>query len=269
VADKPYPVDWRFLPEPVLYAKDRARSAFNRLGGGPLSANFFSKVWFNLLRPGTLAALRQAGVIFIHIPRTGGTSIARALYGRNLPHVSLAFYRSLGKADIAALPSFAIVRSPADRIASSYRFLRAGGTSLIPSSRYDPLKLAKCGSLEAFLEALARRPDLIREYDALRPQNEYVSDAAGRVIVDRLFPFEEIASVNQALSDWLGIAEIPQMNESRGEPVVISTDARHLVEQLYGADVKLHEDVCSGYRSVGGTFEIVGESPARRAAAAA
>ena len=188
--------------------------------------------------------------IFIPIPRTGGTSIARVLYGRNLPHVSLSFYRSLGDADIAALPSIAIVRSPVDRIVSSYRFLRAGGTSLIASSRYDPVKLAQCGSFETFLEALARRPELIRRYDALRPQTEYVTDSAGQVIADCLYRFDEFASLNQDLSKCLGGAEIALLNESTGEPVSISTDARRLVQQLYGADVKLYEDVCDAHGRV-------------------
>ena len=70
---------------------------------------------------------RKAGVVLIHVPRTAGTSLALELYGRFVGHFSLADLCAVSAPDVLALPRFAIVRNPWDRLVSAWAFAKAGG----------------------------------------------------------------------------------------------------------------------------------------------
>lgn len=123
---KPYRIDWRFLPDLLLKWKDAIRHVVNRMGGSEYMPSPLARIWFATIRPGVFRSMRSAEVVFVHVPRTGGTSISQALYGRNLPHLSMAYYQALAGDKLAGLPSFAVIRDPIDRLASAYRFIRAG-----------------------------------------------------------------------------------------------------------------------------------------------
>lgn len=247
---KPYLIDWRILPDGMLSCKDELRHHINRLGGDTRHASSIGRAWFAYVRFGTLNAMVRAGVMFIHVPRTGGSAVARALYGRNLPHLTIGYYRSLGNRRLAGLPSFAIVREPVDRLASAYRFLVAGGTAVVASSRYDPRGLAQSPSFDAFVETIAFDPAALHIYDPIRPQADFVTDEHGSVLVDRLFRFDDLATGDAALAEWIGVPRLARFNESRSAPAVCSPSTRRLIETLYAEDFALYERLCTDDRSI-------------------
>lgn len=240
---KAYPVDWRFLPEPALVCKDTIRHVLNKAGGGPQRPSIIGEAWFKLFHRAQLAKFKAAGVVFVHVPRTGGTSVCQLLYGQNVPHVSLAYLRKVGGEPIARLPSFSIIRSPISRIVSAYRFIRNGGTSLMACSRYDPLGVRRISTFDAFIEALARHPQHLRSYDVLRTQSEYVTDGSGRLLVDRLFSFEDVAEGSPDLLRWLGATAMPRLNASERLPLSMSADSIRLIETIYAEDLRLHDHI--------------------------
>ncbi|PKB14253.1 hypothetical protein B0I00_2885 [Novosphingobium kunmingense] len=240
---KAFPIDWRFLPEPALVCKDSIRHVLNKAGGGPHLPSIVGKAWFKLYHRTQLSRVKAAGVVFVHVPRTGGTSVGKVLYGQNLPHVSLAYLRRVGGEPLARLPSFSIIRSPTARIVSAYRFIRAGGTSLMACSRYDPLGLRRISTFDAFIEAIARHQHQLRSYDVLRAQSEYVTDSSGILLVDRLFAFEDVAQGSPDLHRWLGANDLPMLNASDHLPLSISANSRRLIETIYANDLQLHDRV--------------------------
>ena len=80
-------------------------------------------------------AMRRRNLIFVHVPRVAGTSIAQALYGpRCTRHHSIRYYKTVAPRFWEKADSFAVLRDPFDRFASSYAFVRsAGGAYLAPS----------------------------------------------------------------------------------------------------------------------------------------
>ncbi len=57
--------------------------------------------------------------LFIHVPKTGGSSLAKALYGGYINHVSVKIHYLLDQERFARMIVFAIIRHPAERFLSS------------------------------------------------------------------------------------------------------------------------------------------------------
>lgn len=67
---------------------------------------------------------RNGAFIFIHVPKTAGTSIAAALGRRKCSHGTSRDYRTLLGRSYDEMFSFAFVRNPWDRFMSLYRYAR-------------------------------------------------------------------------------------------------------------------------------------------------
>ncbi len=65
--------------------------------------------------------------IFIHVPKTAGSSVAQALFGQNSRHVPYFEYQRANPGKFRRFFKFAFVRNPWDRLVSTYFFLQAGG----------------------------------------------------------------------------------------------------------------------------------------------
>jgi hypothetical protein len=65
--------------------------------------------------------------IFIHIPKTAGTSVARTLFGQGSRHVPYFEYEKVNGRKFNRYFKFAFVRNSWDRLVSTYFFLKKGG----------------------------------------------------------------------------------------------------------------------------------------------
>lgn len=235
---KPYLVDWRFLPEHVLLAKDTLRHGIVHLGAAMAASRLTRPVWRRAFRGAMVPPVLAAGRLFIHIPKTGGTSICANLYGRNLPHATASFWREIYGTEIAGVPSFAVLREPLERLKSAYRFIKYGGTDVIAVSRYDMFRLRGADTFDQFVEHLHRHPKLLTTITTLQSQADFVFDAQGDLIVDRLFRMEG-GRMPDDLNRWLGIEALPRLNRSSVEPIQMSDVTVRRVEQLYARDFAL------------------------------
>ena len=117
------------------------------------------------------AQMRRRKLIFIHVPRAAGTSIAQALYGpRNTLHHSIRYYRTVAPRFFAEAESFALLRDPFDRFASSYAFVRAGGTADCRLSDAFRAQTAHLRSVDDYLCFLEQRDVLSQDF-VMRPQS--------------------------------------------------------------------------------------------------
>lgn len=180
--------------------------------------------------------------MFVHAPKTAGTSISRILYGRNLPHYTAKFYRRTFGASLSGIPSFSIVREPVERFLSAYRYIASGGTDIMLYDRFERSPLAGLNDVNHFLDFLLEDPGRLSRVSLARSQAEYVMDSRGKVIVDRLYAFDS-TGVCSDLLDWLGVQTIPHINASRHPRTKLTPDTRRKILDLYAEDARLYEMV--------------------------
>src|SRR5690554_5547712 len=68
-------------------------------------------------------SIKKIGILFIHIPKSAGTTISTELYGKRIGHNYYTDWKSLkGKKFTENMKSFSVVRNPITRLESAYRF---------------------------------------------------------------------------------------------------------------------------------------------------
>lgn len=86
----------------------------------------------------------RSGYIFVHIPKTGGMSVSRALAGRKDSNVSTHTPLWMLRDNVRGnKPVFTFVRNPWSRMASLYRFLCQ--KTFMRTDNYDKQKVIKAG----------------------------------------------------------------------------------------------------------------------------
>lgn len=203
--------------------------------------------------------------IFVHIPKTGGTSIEAALgmhgdrqdigivpypnqeidrerlYGRGLQHLTAeGIRRELG--DEAAFRSyfkFALVRNPWERLVSTCAWSGkkwALGHELGREEFDAFVRKTHAASRAGFPAAVAEVPAV-----HVIPQSRFVLDTNGRSMLDFVGRFENLPQDWRVIRDRLGIdAELPTRMKSRHWPYREYYDAetRELTAEIYASDIE-------------------------------
>jgi len=243
----PYPVDWRFLPDRVLLAKDAIRYSLVRASNSIARNSILSPFWVATVGRRTITAIRSAKILFVHIPKTAGTSISACLYGRNLPHFKADFYVEVLGKSIYGIKSFSIIRNPVERFVSSYKMASIGGTKTVAYDRYSLSKLQGLESFEKFVEFVYSNMDLLEFLPLdLHTQSSFIRDNNGKILVDVLFSLDKHRGLPQDLGPWLGLQRIPHLNATRRQEIVVSREIRDKIEEIYKSDCELYDEILSG-----------------------
>lgn len=191
----------------------------------------------------------QHRCVFIHIPKTGGTSVARSLFGVESRHVPYQEYERANSRKFRTYFKFAFVRNPRTRLVSAYDFLKRGGMN--PSdARWAEEHLGRFSSFEQFVHEWVR-PENVTTWPHFVPQHAFLFDDTGRIHVDFLGRFERLAADYRVVADRLGVNR-PLLEENRS-PVRARQDRytpemTAIVERTYARDIEL-----LGYPSEGST----------------
>ena len=242
----PYAIDWRFLPEEVLLLKDFARHHIVRLNEAAATSRPFSGLWAATVGQRTIRSVVAAKTLFIHIPKTGGTSVSQLLYGRNLPHFTARFYFDTFKPAVSSLPSFSVVRHPVERLLSAYRFAVHGGSDIMAFSRYDRIRLGCLDSFESLVDFLDDHRDRLSAAPTIfQDQAGFIVDDGGRILVDHLFSLDDRFGLPADLCHFLGVERIPHLNISKSKAVPLLRTIKSKIEKIYARDVELYDHLAS------------------------
>jgi len=185
-------------------------------------------------------AMRRRNLIFIHVPRVAGTSIAQALYGpRCTRHHSIRYYKTVAPRFWEGADSFAVLRDPFDRFASSYAFVRSAGTETCRLSDVFVQQTARLRDVDDYLSFIEDRDDLSLDF-VMRPQSWFVCDLkSGAPLVKRLFLY---GKDDAALANFLkshGVDRLAWLNPSLRNPLELSARQRRRIEKIYARDFEL------------------------------
>lgn len=189
-------------------------------------------------------AWKEAGVIFVHLPKNGGTSINNAVYGRFMGHFRVCDIERVRPGMLRSIPSFAVTRNPWARAYSAWNFARKGaamkdGAQIRNPARYQTPEFA---SFERFvLEWLPSR-NLDHEDYVFRPQSQFLMNRKGQTGVTHLGRIEEPESYLPFLEKTVGRRiKIQHLNRT-SDPVryrkVYSSDMRDTIARCYAADLE-------------------------------
>lgn len=207
--------------------------------------------------------------IFIHIPKTGGTTFTAGLANFNTPldieiggtkfgeklaplyiekyglgkhSTALKMRNIIGKDVYSSFFSFAFVRNPYKRTLSTYSFLKSWRDW--PQSKV----MDQFSNIRDFITSdffSKRGPDNI-----LQPQYLWVTDDEGALIVDQVYKLEQLDVVYPALMNRLGLAvsndeplfgTLNKSKKSEGDIEIIENDAevKEIILNRYQKDFQL------------------------------
>jgi hypothetical protein len=184
--------------------------------------------------------------IFLHVPKTAGSSIARVLFGEESRHVPYFEYERANPHKFRSYFKFAFVRNPWDRLVSTWSFLRAGGMNEVDRA-WAAQHLAAYPSFDEFVRRGLGEESIMR-FPHFRPQTYYVADRNGGV-TDFLGRYESLTVDFAEVARRLGKSgPLPMHNKS--EHAHFSTyyhpETRDIVGRIYARDAELF-----GYRFEG------------------
>ena len=186
-------------------------------------------------------------IIFIHIPKTAGTSIETML-GIDTWHVPLSRYYAWNAERADRAWKFAVVRNPAERLHSAYNYLHSQiGESEHIDVRWATEKLAEIETFESFLDRMFNRNfrAQIMRWTHFRPQADWVCRKPGEgIALDRVFRFEKLGEGIEELRQRLDpTLVLPHLRKPRSKRVSKPLSERHqeLIYRLYQKDYEVFD----------------------------
>ena len=187
--------------------------------------------------------------IFVHIPKTAGTSIEKAIGIKALDKTA---YRHREEAGIRGV-SYALQHYTAEMLMAEnsivpywksyykFAFVRHPYTRVL--SEYFWVKGKKKQGLEFTRQAFK---DHLNSYyiklntDHKLSQTQYIYSSAGKPLVDRVFKFEKIKSSFKVLSNRLKLeSKLEHMQRSSNSNIIeLDDDDKDFIYQLYQDDFK-------------------------------
>lgn len=175
-----------------------------------------------------------APVTFVHINKTGGTSIEQAL-GLPFQHrTALEILNAIGKRRWSSRFSFAFVRNPWDKVASHYHYrVKTNQTGLrerrVPFTEW--VRLAYGEHATPYYD----QPKMFM------PQLDWICDQRGRVMVDYVGRFEDLERDFEWICRKIGRkASLPHLkSSSQGRYAdLYDSETKQIVAQWFAKDIE-------------------------------
>jgi len=182
--------------------------------------------------------------IFVHIPKTAGTSIGIALYNNgSTGHYRWWEYKQCDPEKFENYFKFAFVRNPVDRFISSFYYLKEGGKT--SSDRYWAMThLSKFETHSQLLEEMAvnaKTKSKILSWGHFEPQSSFICNQNGEVMVDYVGKFESVAADFQSICARLNKqVKLKHHNPTKTRPNAPSPSAEEIqaIENIYQIDME-------------------------------
>lgn len=188
---------------------------------------------------------KETGLIFVHVPKNGGTSINEALYGQFMGHYRVRDIERLRPDILRKIPSLGLIRNPWARTFSAWNFARQGtrmtdGAQIHNPERYDRAEFA---TFERFVLGWMPGRDLGREDFVFRPQSHFLLDRGGAMGVTHVGQIENPDTFLPFIEETIGRrVEIRHSNRTTRAGAyrdAYTPKMRDLVAQAYRCDIEV------------------------------
>ena len=188
------------------------------------------------IKPSPLRQGCNGSYIFIHITKTAGTSIGRAI-GLPVKHHLTAreVIAKIGKQKWNAAYKFTLVRNPWDKVVSLYEYRR----------KKDKTKIASRGITFTEWVNLThgqhQDPFYYNNVKSFQPQVEWLKDDEGIIAIDFIGKFESIRTDFDQIKYTIGTnADLPHLNATNRSKFkdYYSDETRELVACWYHEDIE-------------------------------
>jgi hypothetical protein len=184
----------------------------------------------------------ETGAVFVHVPKCGGKSVVRDIYGLAehewFGHAGIGFYQALlGPRRFASAFKFAFLRDPVSRCRSGFAFRQRGGFGLPEDLALQPEleglnfeRFVMDGALEAFA-----RKDVV-----FGPQAPRILLPDGRIGVDRICAFENFAEEMRDLPVPHRLEAPSHLNAAPRAPAAPPpAEVRRRIAEIYEQDYRV------------------------------
>ena len=195
-------------------------------------------------RPIVTSWNRDRRAIFVHIPKTAGTTVLEALGADPVfdTHAPARIYRMADPALFASAYKFTIVRNPWDRFASAFHFMKSGTDW--PMQQQWAERYIGDMDFQQFVHKL-RNPFFRMAILSERffwPQRYWTIDRQGEQLIDSVYRFEEIGIALPALCERLGLTApgvVPTRRSSKRAHYADLYDRQSaaMIGRIYAQDV--------------------------------
>ena len=186
-------------------------------------------------------------VVFVHVPKAGGTTVERSILGGKKTggscHATAAELQACDPARYAAALSIAVLREPVARAVSLFEYAKQGGNG--KASDAEKFAWVRSIGFAAFVAGLARQTEYM-----YAPQSHYVNNADGQLGVRAVLCVERLGADWETLVRPIAphLAAISEVRY-RGTENRTTTAGRFAVaslKALYPDDFALWETHCGG-----------------------
>lgn len=180
-------------------------------------------------------------VIFFHIPKTGGNSILKSLYGNiDFGHRDVAYYKAIfGKNKFNSFYKFCVVRNPYERLYSAYSFLKKGGMNKMDKD-FNDIYLKKYHSFDDFVKNGLNNKH-IKNWIHFKPQHSFILDKNNQICVDFVAKLENIENDFNIIKDKLQIRDVclSHLNKTKKDPLTMTPEIKQIIQKHYQKDFEL------------------------------
>lgn len=184
--------------------------------------------------------------IYVHIPKTAGVSINKALFNnlggihRKIKDYSLIF----NKREFYSYYKFCFVRNPYERIASAYFFLKKGGMHKNDHKWFEE-NISQYSSFNDFVKEWINEKNIYKQIHFI-PQFEFIT-INGKIMVDDFYKFEEMDKGFEEITKKLKLKNrtLPVLNKSSRNKInyleYYNEISIEKINKVYNKDFRLFE----------------------------
>jgi hypothetical protein len=186
-------------------------------------------------------------IIFLHIPKTGGTSVEKALnllskeygYGINNNKKAMQHYdwhqykKHLGEKIFNKYYKFTISRNPYDKVTSDYFWLKN-----IAKVEYDNFQNKSFDEYLDYCEHIVKNRlyNLTIYHDHFKPQHRFIYDNNNKLMIDRILRFENFKYVSKFVNTRYN-TNLKHLNENKSKKKIILNDIqKNKIYDIYKND---------------------------------